>query len=244
MRISVLPRADRLRRTLGTGLSRPILGAFALVLVEASTAVASARRCSATGFIRHRHRVVTASGAVRWLSEDGVPECIAGVIEDVTEEHRAQRYGAAERAVQDLLSGAGDTTSAMPSILEALCRRLDRDLAGLWTPDEAGDRRSSRAAGAPAAARARRSSSRRARCPSRWATASPASRGRSVRRSGAPTSPPTSACRAAPRRHRPACAPRWRCRSPRAGSRSALTARADAALYMAKRGGRAQAVLV
>ncbi len=100
------------------------------------------------GFIRHRHRVVTASGAVRWaearaqlmLSEDGEPECIAGVIEDVTDEHRAQQYGSAERAVLDLLSGASDTTSAMPSILEALCRHLEWDLAELWTPDESGDR--------------------------------------------------------------------------------------------------------
>jgi diguanylate cyclase (GGDEF)-like protein/PAS domain S-box-containing protein len=99
-------------------------------------------------FVRHRHRVVTASGAMRWAEaraqlmhgEDGAPECVGGVIEDVTDEHRAQQYGAAERAVLDLLSGADDVTSAMPSILEALCRHLDWDLAELWAPDEAGDR--------------------------------------------------------------------------------------------------------
>ena len=33
MRVSVLPLATRLRRALATGLTRPILGAFALVLV-------------------------------------------------------------------------------------------------------------------------------------------------------------------------------------------------------------------
>ena len=33
MRISVLPWAPRLRHTLGAGLTRPILGAFALVLI-------------------------------------------------------------------------------------------------------------------------------------------------------------------------------------------------------------------
>jgi len=99
-------------------------------------------------FVRHRHRVVTASGAVRWAEaraqlmhgEDGAPECIGGVIEDVTDEHRAQQYGSAERAVLDLLSGADSVTAAMPSILEALCRHLDWDLAELWTPDEDGDR--------------------------------------------------------------------------------------------------------
>ncbi len=99
-------------------------------------------------FVRHRHRVVTASGAVRWAEvraqllrgEDGAPDSIAGVIEDVTDEHRAQQCGAAERAVLDLLSGAHDTASAMPSILEALCRHLDWDLAELWTPDDDGDR--------------------------------------------------------------------------------------------------------
>jgi diguanylate cyclase (GGDEF)-like protein len=99
-------------------------------------------------FVRHRHRVVTASGAVRWAEaraqlmrgEDGAPAAVAGVIEDVTDEHRAQQYGAAERAVLDLLSGAEDTTAAMPSLLEALCRHLEWDLAELWTPDEAGER--------------------------------------------------------------------------------------------------------
>jgi diguanylate cyclase (GGDEF)-like protein/PAS domain S-box-containing protein len=99
-------------------------------------------------FVRHRHRVVTASGAIRWAEvraqlmrgEEGEAECIAGVIEDVTDEHRAQQYGSAERAVLDLLSGAQDTVSAMPSILEALCRHLEWDLAELWTPDDSGDR--------------------------------------------------------------------------------------------------------
>ena len=101
-----------------------------------------------TAFVRHRHRVVTASGTVRWAEvraqlmrdEHGAPACAAGVIEDVTDKHRAQQYGAAERAVLDLLSGAQDTASAMPSILEALCRHLEWDLAELWTPDESGDR--------------------------------------------------------------------------------------------------------
>jgi diguanylate cyclase (GGDEF)-like protein/PAS domain S-box-containing protein len=99
-------------------------------------------------FVRHRHRVVTASGAIRWAEaraqlmrgEDGAAECIAGVIEDVTDEHRAQQYGSAERSVLDLLSSAQDTVSAMPAILEALCRHLEWDLAELWTPDESGDR--------------------------------------------------------------------------------------------------------
>ena len=99
-------------------------------------------------YVRHRHRVVTASGAVRWAEvraqlmrgEDGAPECICGVIEDITEEHRAQQYGTAERAVLDLLSGADDAIAAMPAVLQALCRHLDWDLAELWTPDEAGDR--------------------------------------------------------------------------------------------------------
>ncbi len=100
-----------------------------------------------SAFVRHRHRVVTAAGAVRWAEvraqlmhgEDGAPECIGGVVEDVTDEHRAQQYGAAERAVLDLLSGADSTSAAMPSILEALCRHLEWDLAELWSPDEAGD---------------------------------------------------------------------------------------------------------
>ena len=99
------------------------------------------------GFVRHRHRVVTASGAVRraevraqlMRGEDGEPECIAGVVEDVTDEHRAQQYGAAERAVLDLLASAQDMTSTLPSILEALCRHLDWDLAELWTPDDGGE---------------------------------------------------------------------------------------------------------
>jgi diguanylate cyclase (GGDEF)-like protein/PAS domain S-box-containing protein len=101
-----------------------------------------------TDFIRHRHRVVTASGAVRWAEvraqlmrgEDGEPECVGGVIEDVTDEHRAQQHGAAERAVLDLLSSAEEVPAAMPSLLEALCRHLDWDLAELWTPDEASER--------------------------------------------------------------------------------------------------------
>jgi diguanylate cyclase (GGDEF)-like protein/PAS domain S-box-containing protein len=101
-----------------------------------------------TSFVRHRHRVVTASGVVRWAEvraqlmhgEDGEPEGIGGVIEDVTDEHRAQQYGSAERAVLDRLAAADSVSAAMPGLLEALCRHLDWDLAELWTPDEAGER--------------------------------------------------------------------------------------------------------
>ena len=98
-------------------------------------------------FIRHRHRVVTATGAVRWAearaqllrTEAGAPAGIAGVIEDVSDEHRAQQYASAERAVLDVLAGAAEPRDAMPAILEALGRHLDWDLAELWTPDEAGE---------------------------------------------------------------------------------------------------------
>ena len=99
-------------------------------------------------FVRHRHRVITASGAIRWAEvraqlmrdEAGVPTGIAGVVEDVTDEHRAQQYGAAERAVLDLLAGAEDERSAIPGLLEALTRHLGWDIAELWMPDDAGER--------------------------------------------------------------------------------------------------------
>ena len=135
-----------------------------------------------TAFVRHRHRVVTASGAVRWaevraqlmLSEDGEPECIAGVIEDVTDEHRAQQYGSAERAVLDLLAGASDKNlgdaldprGALPPPRLGPRRALDarRRPATAW---------SSPAAGAATAARAPRSSSSAGGLPTRWATACP-----------------------------------------------------------------------
>jgi PAS domain S-box-containing protein/diguanylate cyclase (GGDEF)-like protein len=98
-------------------------------------------------FIRHRHRVVTASGAVRWaearaqLERDdaGRPARVTGVIEDVTDAQRAQQYGSAERAVLDVLAHAADARGALSSLLQLLCLHLDWDAAELWTPDGSGD---------------------------------------------------------------------------------------------------------
>lgn len=98
-------------------------------------------------FIRHRHRVVTASGAVRWaearaqLERDasGRPARITGVIEDVTDAQRAQQYGSAERAVLDVLAHAEDARGALVALLQLLCLHLDWDAAELWLPDESGD---------------------------------------------------------------------------------------------------------
>ena len=98
-------------------------------------------------FIRHRHRVVTASGAVRWaearaqLERDaaGAPRGMTGVIEDVTDAQRAQQYGSAERAVLDVLAHADDADGALSSLLQVLCLHLEWDAAELWVPDATGD---------------------------------------------------------------------------------------------------------
>jgi len=91
-----------------------------------------------------RHRYLTAEGVTRWaevratLARDagGQPLGAAGVIEDVTEGHRTQQYEAAEQAVVDVLAHSSDLEDGMATLLAALCRTLDWDLAELWTLDE------------------------------------------------------------------------------------------------------------
>ncbi len=98
-------------------------------------------------FIRHRHRVVTASGAVRWAEaraqlerdDSGRPARVTGVIEDVTDAQRAQQYGSAERAVLDVLAHADGADGALSSLLQILCLHLEWDAAELWVPDATGD---------------------------------------------------------------------------------------------------------
>jgi PAS domain S-box-containing protein len=93
--------------------------------------------------VRLRHRYITADGVTRWaearasLARDsgGRPLGIAGVIEDITEDHRTQQYEAAEQAVVDVLGAAIDVEDGVPVLLGALCRSLDWDLAELWTLD-------------------------------------------------------------------------------------------------------------
>ena len=90
-----------------------------------------------------RHRYVTAEDVTRWaevrasLARDnaGRPLGIAGVIEDITEDHRTRQYEVAERAVVDVLGAAIDVEDGVPVLLAALCRSLDWDLAELWTVD-------------------------------------------------------------------------------------------------------------
>ncbi len=90
-----------------------------------------------------RHRYLTAEGVTRWaevrakLARDaaGRPLGIAGVIEDITERHRTKQYEAAEQAVIDVLAHSVDIEQGVAALLEALCTKLDWDLAELWTLD-------------------------------------------------------------------------------------------------------------
>src|SRR5215207_7168999 len=62
-----------------------------------------------------------------------------GFVEDVTDAQRTQQYGSAERAVLDLLAPADDADTALSSLLQVLCLRLEWDAAELWVPHDRGD---------------------------------------------------------------------------------------------------------
>jgi PAS domain S-box-containing protein len=89
--------------------------------------------------VRHRHRVITADGTVRWAEARArlVPNVgFSGVIEDVTERQRAEEYDILRQAVADRIVRGGELDGLLVDLLETICRGLDWDAAELWTPDD------------------------------------------------------------------------------------------------------------
>jgi diguanylate cyclase (GGDEF)-like protein/PAS domain S-box-containing protein len=102
--------------------------------------------------LRHSHRFLTVSGAVRWAEVqvraisgwDGLPTGFVGVIRDVTDERRSHQHTAAEQAVMRLLAAADSIEEAGSGLLEILGHELGWDGAELWRMG--GDERLRRAA--------------------------------------------------------------------------------------------------
>ena len=86
------------------------------------------------------HRFVTTGGAERWAEVqvraisgwDGLPTGFAGVMRDVTDEHRARQHANAEGALMRLLSAATDLEDVGEGLIEALAHELGWDGAELW----------------------------------------------------------------------------------------------------------------
>jgi PAS domain S-box-containing protein len=93
--------------------------------------------------LRHRHRYLTADGAVRWAEVRArvVPGSgIAGVIQDVTDRRQAEEHDIVRDEVVEILSSPspGTVSEAVTAVLGVLCRGLDWEAAELWTksPDD------------------------------------------------------------------------------------------------------------
>ncbi len=86
------------------------------------------------------HRFLTTAGAERWAEVqvraisgwDGLPTGFAGVMRDVTDEHRARQHANAEGALMRLLSTASNLEAVGEGLIEALARELGWDGAELW----------------------------------------------------------------------------------------------------------------
>ncbi len=90
------------------------------------------------------HRFLTTAGAERWAEVqvraisgwDGLPTGFAGVMRDVTDEHRARQHANAEGALMRLLSAATNLDDVGEGLIEALARELGWDGAELWRMSE------------------------------------------------------------------------------------------------------------
>jgi diguanylate cyclase (GGDEF)-like protein/PAS domain S-box-containing protein len=89
---------------------------------------------------RVEHRFLTTGGAERWAEVqvraisgwDGLPTGFAGVMRDVTDEHRARQHAGAESALMRLLSVANSLGDVSESLIATLGHELGWDGAELW----------------------------------------------------------------------------------------------------------------